>query len=409
MIFSHGLGGSRNAYSHLVGSIASHGIVVIAPEHRDGSTVISYIRPTPSTTPTSTDEKVPGSKQKKTVDYVRLSHVFSQEVEDGRNAQLKIRLWELGLVHSSLLALDKETPLTNLNSSSTPLSVFASKVDVHTPGKIIFSGHSFGAATVSQFIKSTFYSPDATTPSTYTPLFSPASRSPITTQITPHTPIILLDVWNLPLRGDATRWLWNKPFPCYVPGGPGGSALLAIESQAFYKWRIHLKITKRLLSRDPSSLQPLPAESESDQPHFYYAHTAAHLSQSDFGMLFPWVTKRFLAIEEPERIMRLNVRAITQLLRDRGIEVGKTSHKDIEMEDSSAEDTDHDVKIFEPGAVRGWEFINTDIKEMMDIDEDEAERSGDVVKVSNSATNGDAVKGTAMKEVRETADGMVVS
>lgn len=107
--------------------------------------------------------------------------------------------------------------------------------------------------------------------------------------------------------------------------------------------------------------------------------------------------------------MRLNVRAITQLLRDRGIEVGKTSHKDMEMEDPSAQSTDHDAKIFERGAVRGWEFINTDIKEMMDIDEDEAERSGDVAKVSINGTNGDAANGTAMKEIRETADGIVVS
>lgn len=107
--------------------------------------------------------------------------------------------------------------------------------------------------------------------------------------------------------------------------------------------------------------------------------------------------------------MRLNVRAITQLLRDQGFEVGKTSHKDMEMEDSNAEATDHDVKIFERGAVRGWEFINTDIKEMMDIDEDEAERSGDVAKISQSGTDGNGANGTAMKKVRETADGIVVS
>ncbi|CAG8960267.1 hypothetical protein HYFRA_00012787 [Hymenoscyphus fraxineus] len=401
MIFSHGLGGSRNAYSHLAGSIASHGMIVIAPEHRDGSTVISFIRSVPSPTPTSTEEKITTSKQKRTTDYVRLEHVFKPEVEEGRNKQLKIRLWELGLVHSSLLALDKETPLTNLNTSSTSLSPFASKMDIHEPGKIAFSGHSFGAATITQLIKSTFYQPDSTTPSSYKPIFTPSSNSPISLQITPQTPVILLDVWNLPLSGNSVSWLWNKPFPCYTPTGPGGSALLAIESEAFFKWRVHLKITKRLLSRDPSSLAPLPAEPEREQPHFYYAHTSAHLSQSDFGMLFPWVTKRFLAIEEPERIMRLNVRAITQLLRDRGIEVSETSHEDMEYEDPNAEATKKDDKIFRRGAVRGWEWISTDISEMMDINEQESMRSGAIADV-----NGD--KG-AMKEARETVGGIEVS
>jgi len=44
MIFSHGLGGTRNSYAHLVGSIASYGTVVFAIEHRDGSAPTTFIR-----------------------------------------------------------------------------------------------------------------------------------------------------------------------------------------------------------------------------------------------------------------------------------------------------------------------------------------------------------------------------
>src|SRR6186713_714484 len=44
VVFSHGLGGLRNTYSHICGSLASHGAVVVALEHRDGSAPVSFVR-----------------------------------------------------------------------------------------------------------------------------------------------------------------------------------------------------------------------------------------------------------------------------------------------------------------------------------------------------------------------------
>ena len=300
------------------------------------------------------------------MDYIRLSHTPSPEVEAGRNAQLKIRLWELGAIHDSLLKLDLGEKLENLNTSSTSLLPFKDKMEVHTPGKITFAGHSFGAATVTQFVKSTFYSSKTSdAPSSYEPLFLPASRSAITRQITPQTPLILLDIWCLPLRAATTRWLWDQPLPCYTPSGPGGAALLAIESQAFYKWSTHLKATKRLLSPDPSSsvydYSNKGTNEKWTEPNFYYANASAHLSQSDFGLLFPWVTKRFLAAEEPERVMRLNVRAILQLMRVSGIEVSATSAKDMELEGQKGIETTDDSLILGKKGVRAWNWISTDV------------------------------------------------
>jgi platelet-activating factor acetylhydrolase len=341
-------------------------VIVFCPDHRDGSTPISYIRDVPSNN--SITEKSSARRSRRTVDYIRLSHTPSPEVEAGRNAQLKVRLWELGAIHDSILKLDLGEKLENLNTSSTSLSPFKDIMDVHTPGKIAFAGHSFGAATVAQFVKSTFYSPlTSEAPSSYEPLFLPSSRSSIATQITPQTPLILLDIWCLPLRAASTRWLWDQPFPCYAPGGPGGSALLAVESQAFYKWSVHLKTTKRLLSPNPSTLvynYSKPASGEKwSEPNFFYANASAHLSQSDFGLLFPWVAKRFLAVEEPERVMRLNVRAILQLLRTQGIQVSATSAKDMELSSKKSVETQDDTLILERKGVRAWNWISTNVKE----------------------------------------------
>ena len=52
-VFSHGLAGSRNAYSYVCGDLASNGMIVIALDHRDGSSPIQYVRAT-----TDTEERI---------------------------------------------------------------------------------------------------------------------------------------------------------------------------------------------------------------------------------------------------------------------------------------------------------------------------------------------------------------
>jgi platelet-activating factor acetylhydrolase len=45
VVFTHGMAGMSQSYSHYLGSIASHGVVIAAVEHRDGSgpgTVVHY-------------------------------------------------------------------------------------------------------------------------------------------------------------------------------------------------------------------------------------------------------------------------------------------------------------------------------------------------------------------------------
>lgn len=330
MVFSHGLGGSRNIYSHITGSLASHGVVVIAPEHRDGSGPVSFIREA-------------DGRRVRAVDYLTLPHSKSEEVLDARDKQLRIRLWEMGLVHDALVKMDRGEQLHNYAADSLPkpgnsegdLAMFASNLDVHTPGSISWSGHSFGAATIIQFVKSVFYRRASPPPSSgYKSLYTPSESSSIVRQITPSSHISLLDLWVLPLRSLSTRWLWDQPLPCYSPSGPGGSNLLAILSEAFFKWSSNLSHTKQAVSSDPSQEGRGSSASSSRMPppYIFYPISSAHLSQSDFGVLFPWLTKKAFNSVDPERALRLNVRAILEVMREHGIEVADTSAVDMEEE-----------------------------------------------------------------------------
>ncbi len=347
MVFSHGLGGTKNAYSHLTGSLASHGMVVVAPEHRDGSAPISFIH--------STD-----GNPAKAVHYRSLPHKPSPELGENRNKQLEIRLWELGLVHEALLKLDNSSSqLHNFGAQSSQgpdsLGMFASALDVHTPGKISWSGHSFGAATVMQFVKSVYYH-ESYPSNGYTPLYRPTPDSTLESQVTPSTPVTLLDLWTFPLLSSSTSYLWSKPLPAH--NSRDGSPPLAILSEAFFKWSSNLQETKRAISSPAGETSALEAT-----PHLFYPVSSAHLSQSDFGPLFPWITRKVFKAEDPERTLRLNVRAILESLRRSGVKVADTSISDMELEAPVSEQPQGDVKfplaqdhqiLATDGSVKGW-------------------------------------------------------
>lgn len=394
MVFSHGLGGSMNTYSHLVGSLSSHGVVVIAPEHRDGSAPMSIIR------------NVDGTRSK-AVDYISLPHVQSKEVEDGRDAQLRTRLWELSLIHQTLLKIDCGETLTNIAAlhgrvAGRDLTMFASKLDVHNPGCISWYGHSFGAATVVQFLKSVFYRSPTTAPSSYQPLFTPSENSSITAQIISSSPIGLLDLWGPPLRSSKTAWLWEQPLPCYAPSGLGGSSILAMLSESFFKWRANLKITKSVV------FPPQATGSSSEDftpPHVFYRIASAHLSQSDFGVLLPWLTKKVFKADDPVRTLRLNARAALEMMRQNGIELAPTSSVDMEEEaapknsrlstDSGNErhSTGQDLKILATdGSVKGWVALRPGDADKKEIGEAVNTKTGENATPSVAVVDGEILQ-----------------
>lgn len=151
--------------------------------------------------------------------------------------------------------------------------------------------------------------------------------------------------------------------PAYAPGGPGGKAILAVLSDAFFKWSGNLNDIRRTLNPPKAFGKRKPT------PNFFYPSSSAHLSQSDFSVLFPWLIRRVLKVEEPERIVKLNVRAILQTLRDNGHVVADTSKAEIEEGDQEAKtapiaSTRQDWRILDTkGGIRGWVPISPTLEE----------------------------------------------
>lgn len=395
-VFSHGLAGSRNAYSQICGELASNGIIVIALDHRDGSSPIQYVRAT-----TTTEAHI--------VDPVRISHnPITQEVYDGRDKQLRIRLWEMCMAFEALMKIDGGQQVENLDSNTSlirkerveVLWQFIDMLDIHRPGKVTWAGHSFGAATTVQLLKSVFYNKERTKDDGR-PLITPKADAAIIGQIMPESPTLLLDMWGLPLQSPDQKFLWDRPLPSYTVGGPNGGNVLSVLSEAFQNWEDNLNINKHIIaepsrSRRPSiaprltrekgrllppwarlrapspssdsgymsessraspsqlsrqrsraSMRTTPSHSPSNPashqstsdsevtaartegPHMFYTQMSQHFNQSDFGVLFPWIAKRVTKAEEPERVIELNTRAMVQVLRESGIELGGENDPEI--------------------------------------------------------------------------------
>lgn len=383
-------------------------MVVVAPEHRDGSAPVSYI---------AKDTPEYGSKIQ---EYTKYSHTPSDEVWKARDSQLKIRLWELNLLVEALAKIDCGAALKNLCvASTTPedaLTWFRQIFDIETPGKVIFAGHSFGACTTLQLVKSVYWANNEHPPEvaeldhgapTQTQLFTPRPDATISHLITPTTPTILLDMWTLPLRSPFTQSLANLPMPHFTPENPnGGDAILSVLSSAFAAWKDNMEGHQRALA-DPYAVVPAKAapmangplknpylsnliradadsasdsgyESETaseapsspassvchDKPrqkaHVFYPLRSAHLSQSDYGVLFPTITKYLAKGQEPQRTIVLNVRATLEVLRRSGIEVRpKLGMPTI----------DDRILSTQAGLVRGWVSVNADAEGEGEVEE----------------------------------------
>lgn len=143
VVFTHGMAGMSQSYAHYLGSIASHGYVVAAVEHRDGSgpgTVIHH--------PDGTENKAWHLKLKD----LRADPPMTDL--DLKTAQLAYREAELSETIKFFARLNAgDAPVVNLKPDSPreALPGFKHRLNLSA---VTVAGHSYGATGVLQALKS---------------------------------------------------------------------------------------------------------------------------------------------------------------------------------------------------------------------------------------------------------------
>jgi len=143
VIFTHGMAGMSQSYSHYLGSIASHGYIVAAVEHRDGSGPGTIIHRE--------------NGKEKRVWHMKLPDLKSTPPMtdlDLKKAQLNFREAEISETIKLFMQLNAgDAPVVNLKPDSPreALPGFKNRIDLQA---ITVAGHSYGATGVLQALKS---------------------------------------------------------------------------------------------------------------------------------------------------------------------------------------------------------------------------------------------------------------
>ena len=98
-------------------------------------------------------------RKSKTIPYQKHPHAPTAKVLNARNAQLRIRLWELEQLFTVLTGLNDGQSYSNYAVAGTKIKsgpTLKNVLDLR-PGHVTWAGHSFGACTSIQFVKSVYY------------------------------------------------------------------------------------------------------------------------------------------------------------------------------------------------------------------------------------------------------------
>lgn len=197
IIFSHGLGGSRTAYSQLCCHLAASGRVVLAVEHRDGT----------GTACIPQSWKVDGKRTSRTLLYLRENDIrwedddtVQQKPFALRVEQLAFRHQELYIAYSTFRHFVQNDPVEIDTIDGPPISI-EGWTNVNSEGRpsincdedVILAGHSFGGCTMLSILS--------------TPPAQGFGSIPV-------SKVVILDPWLEPLPSPG-------PTPFVRPEGPG--------------------------------------------------------------------------------------------------------------------------------------------------------------------------------------------
>lgn len=167
IVYSHGLATCRTSYTTICMELASHGNIVCAVEHRDGSASHTYYMTSALNGPTVENDYIEFETssqeneynypegwdreesilhmteiERKWVYYQKLS--LKEKAYPERNKQLHIRRTECQKALDILTALNEGKPVTNIMDSLFKASGFQGIMDLD---RVAIAGHSFGGAT----------------------------------------------------------------------------------------------------------------------------------------------------------------------------------------------------------------------------------------------------------------------
>ncbi|KAH7027584.1 platelet-activating factor acetylhydrolase [Microdochium trichocladiopsis] len=292
IMFTHGLGGSRTCYSSICGELASHGFIVCAVEHRDGSGARSTVNIPPS------NELADGHKRDNTKpkDYYVVDYIFpldnAQDTSPNndrgvdvelRTAQIEMRMAEIEEAHYALELINSGQGeliyRSNLRKKGNPGSSSKGLDDVnwddwkgrmYTDNATIM-GHSFGGATSVQALRE-------------------HKRFPWIGQA------ILLDTWGpaIPVVDDPAQLSLRKPLIC-------------INSETFMHWPDNFERIDDICRE---------AVQGGAKVWNLTMRGSTHLSQTDFAVLYPnWMSWFIKTLINPRRAIYLTTNSSLEYLR----------------------------------------------------------------------------------------------
>ncbi|KAI9593519.1 platelet-activating factor acetylhydrolase [Syncephalis fuscata] len=284
VMFSHGLGGCRTTYSGICGELASHGFVVCAIEHRDGTASVTSLD--------NGKRTLPYRRPKEDENEYRL-----------RRSQIHHRLGEIHCAWELLERLNAGNAIDNCLEQNT-----SNKTDNTTPkrfsqaqlkgrldlSRAVMAGHSFGAATTIE-----------------------ALREPGT----PYCCGIALDAWMLAVSKD-TDATENNANNIHKPTPP---PILAINSQAFTIWNENFKPLREQMilwngkQQEQTTDNARTIRSGQYGPSWLFTvRESGHQNQSDFPVILNHVLQYVPFFKEkcdPVKALALNNQVCLEFVR----------------------------------------------------------------------------------------------